>query len=426
MGQLRIVQGVCVLALVMWPKFGTAEEKLKVWWARTPPSIEEISGGKLKVGDMITKETVEYIKDYMPPTYYLDTLDGAEWEITAYTPGEELMPQAMIKATKENLGKAVISPSGTVTMADGSAWIGGFPAPEAETGVEVMVNRQFRSADGQAGLAKAHWVNSSGEIYKNHVSGLRIMAMTGRVNMDPRPAFPGFEDQLYRLVFYYEEPYDLKGTQLLSIIYVDQDKYPDTWLYSPQQRRILRISSGQRDDSVDGSLVRTGDLETFSDPLGLWSFDIVERKFLFTGIVGPTQAGGFRPLDQDPDFTEGTKSKYVSGARLELRDTFIVEAAPKIDYRYSKKLIYADAATYWTTLGEFFDKEGKLLEQNSLWLQREENEHGPFAALTWIQHRDYQSDQAMLFHMSFFQRNPPESLLNLNMLTLKYITTQSR
>ena len=423
---LRMALGLCLLVLVVWPEFGTAEEKITVWWARTPPSIEEISGGKLNVGDTITKENVEIVKDYMPQTYYLDTLDGAEWEIVGYTPGEELMPQAMLKATKENVGKAVISPTGTVTMADGSAWVGGFPVPEAKTGLEVMVNRQFRSTDGSADEARGFWVDSSGEIYKENVAGVRILNMTGRVSIDPRPAYPGFEDQLYRLVFYFEAPYELKGTQLLSIVYVDQDQYPDTWLYSPQQRRILRLSSGQRYDSVDGSLLRTGDIETFSDPLGLWKFELVERKFLFATIAGTAQAGGFRPLNEEPDLIRGEKSVYARGAQLELRDTFVIEAIPRIDYRYSKKILYVDAPTYWTSLGEFFDNDGKLLLQSSHWFQRDENEYGPFGAYTWVQMRNYQDNQATLFSLSYYVRNPSASLLDLKMFTLKHITTQSR
>ena len=415
-----------MFALLASPAASHAEEKLKTWWAKTPPSIEEISGGKLKVGDMITKATVEHVKDYIPHTYYLDTLDAATWEITAYTSGEELMPQAMLKATKDNLGKAVISPTGTVTMADGSAWVGGFPVAEAKTGLDVMVNRQFRWTDGQADLSKGYWVNSSGEIYKNNVAGIRSMSMTGRVVVDPRPSYPGYEDQLSRSVFFFEEPYELKGTQVLTVIYVDQDKYPDAWLYQPVQRRLIRLSSGQRYDSVDGSLVRTGDIDGFSDPLGLWSFELVERKFLFSVIVGPTQAGGFRPLDEPPDFIKGEKTIYVPDARLELRDTFIIDATPKIDYIYSRKRLYVDAATYLTSLSEFFDKEGELLEHHSLWFQKEENEYGPFAGLCWIQSKDYQNNQATMFHLAYYFRNPPETLLTLRMLTLKYMTTQSR
>ena len=426
MRRLRIALGWCAIVLVLWPKAATAEEELKVWWARTPPPVEEISGGKLKAGERITKDTVELVKDYMPYTYYLDALDGAEWEITAYTPGEQLIPHAMLKATKENLGKAVISPSGTVTMADGSPWIGGFPVPQAKTGLEVMVNRQFRATDGDVSLGKSHWVSSSGEIYKNVVSGLRNMTMTGRVNMDPRPAYEDYDDQLTRSVLYFEEPYELKGTQLLTVLYVDQDKYPDAWLYSPVQRRLIRLSLGQRYDSVDGSLVLTGDFDTFSDPLGLWNFELVERRFLFSTIVGPTQAGGFQPLDDAPDFIEGDTCKYPRGGRLELRDTFVIEATPKIDYIYSKKRLYADAATYLTSLGEFYNQEGKLYKQRSFWFQRDENEYGPFPALVWIQTKDYQSNQATLVYMSSFVRNPPKSVLNVRMLTLKYLTTQSR
>ena len=34
---LRMALGLCLLVLVVWPEFGTAEEKITVWWARTPP-----------------------------------------------------------------------------------------------------------------------------------------------------------------------------------------------------------------------------------------------------------------------------------------------------------------------------------------------------------------------------------------------------
>ena len=121
MAELRILQRLCMLAFFVWPIISHAEEPLEVWWTKTTPTIEEISGCKLKLGDKITKDTVEHVKDYMLLALYLDTLDGAEWEIAAYTPGEELMPHGLLKATKENLGKAVISPTGTVRMADGSA-----------------------------------------------------------------------------------------------------------------------------------------------------------------------------------------------------------------------------------------------------------------------------------------------------------------
>ena len=426
MAQRGTVKKLCILALFVWPVVSQAEESLKVWWAKSPPSIEEISGGKLKIGDKITKDTVEHVKDYMLSAFYLDTLDGAEWEIAAYTRGEELIPQAMLKATKEHLGKAVISPTGTVRMADGSAWIGGFPVPEAKTGLDVMVNRQFRWTDAQADLAKGHWVNSSGEIYKNNISGILTMNMTGRVSMDPRPTYPGYEDQLTRTLWFFEDPYELKGTKILLVIYVDQDKYPDAWLYEPVQRRLIRLSSGQRHDSPDGSLVRTGDIDGFSDPLGLWTFELVGRKFLFTTIVGTTQAGGFRPLDEAPDFIKGEKTIYVTGARVALRDTFVVDAFPKIDHLYSKKRLYIDAATYLTGTGEFFVQEDELREAHSMFYQKGQNDHGHFAALTWIQARNYANYQATLFHESYYFRNPPEKLVNARMFTLKHIQTQSR
>ena len=61
-----------------------------------------------------------------------------------------------------------------------------------------------------------------------------------------------------------------------------------------------------------------------------------------------------------------------------------------------------------------------------MFYQRGQNDYGPFAVLTWIQARNYASNQATLFDEAYYFRNPPENLVNARMLTLKHIQTQSR
>ena len=415
-----LIVGISVVCF--WPVSGFSEE-LEVWWEKPAPSIEEISGGKLHVGDTITSENVEYVKDYMPEVFYLDTLDGAEWEIMPTTPGAKLIFPSMITATKENLGKAVLQ-GDSLYLADGTPWIGGFPFPEPKNALEVMQNRAYRNVDAIRGQVKVLWVNPGREIYKTTSADVGLMYSTGRVCEEPKPYLPGREAELVRELIWFIEPYDVRGLSILSTIYVDQDRFPDAWGYIPALRRVQRFSSAQRYDSTDGSDFRAGDFDTFSDPLGLWDFKILGRKFLFSVLTGADFQAGIAPLTETAPLIKG---RYLKGARVELRDTYIIEARPKdSDYIYSKKILYIDAAIWLSWLGEFYDKSDELWIGYSLWWFRNVTDCGNYPNVTWIGINNYQTGSSSSQQISFSTRNPPLDELWPQMFTLKHIMALGR
>lgn len=405
---LKIVRWIVVSCSVsVFAAWADAEE-LDTWWVKPSPSIQEISGGKLKVGDKITRENVELVKDQMPTIWYQQTLEGAVWEIVSTTPGKELVIPDLIRATKQNLGKAMQRPDGTVTMRDGSPWIGGFPFPEnPETPLQVMGNRLFRnSPEKYAYNGKGYWINSDGKVYKNSVVSVMQQYATSRVCKEPKPALPGFEDQLLREVILLTDPYDVRGLSILSVIYVDQTKLPDAWGYIPVLRRVARFSSGQRYDSTDGSDIRAGDVDLFSDPLDTWEFKLIGRKFMFAGIAGGDQLPGgaplFQKLDRGPELING---RYATNARVELRDTFILDARPKDpSHIYSRKRLYIDAATWWSTLGEFYDRQGELFITNDFRFEKgDDPEHaacGNYLKLVWISILNHQTRGGIWYIMA--------------------------
>jgi hypothetical protein len=331
----------------------------------------------------------------------------------------------MIRATKENLGRAQIGTDGTVLMADGKAWVGGFPAPEPKTGLEVMTNWRFKVADSDANDGKGYWINPEGETYKNPIVAFRVLNMTGRVCQEPKPYISGYEDQLTRELLLFQNPYDLKGVSVMSIIYVDQSKLPDSWGYVPVLRRVQRFSSGQRYDSVDGSDVRAGDANSFSDPLGLWEFKLIDRKPMLSVVTGGDEQAGAVPMNQTVPLLLG---KYPQGARLELRDTYVVEAIPKDpSHIYSKKILFIDAATWQSWAGQFYDRQGAMWTAPSFWFRRRETECGNYAALTLVLFRNYQTGSSVIYHVPFDIRNPTDSsLINPGMFTMKYLVSRGR
>ena len=410
---------VLAVGLLAAPNGGRAEQP-KIWWQNPVPSIEEISKGRLHAGDKLNKETIDAVKEYVPEAFYRDLQNGAEWLIVETTPAERLLIPDLIKASKENLGKAQLKPDGTVFMPDGKPWIGGFPFPEPRSGLEVMVNREFTNADSKfGGTCVLYWVNPTGRTYKKTVMGQSgELFASGRVCQAPKPYLPGYESELWRQLSVFTDPYDVKGLGILTIVYVDQSRYPDAWGYVPVLRRVQRFSSGQRYDSADGSDFRVGDWDTFSDPLSFWEFKLVERKPYFSSLTGIPGENGAKELGD---------GKYPKDERVELRDTVVLEAFPKDpSHIYSKKRIFVDVGTWKAYLGQFYDRQGELWLAFSLWYSRAEAECGNFPDLSWVSMQNYQTQGATLARCEGYLIDPPEHLRRPDFFSLKYLSSQGR
>ncbi len=139
MGSVRMQQrpwlAVCAAIVASWPVISAAEQATApdIWWDKEVPKVEEISNGKLHVGDTLDAETVDVVKDYVPDALYRDIKNGAEHKIAATTPGARLVIGDLIRATKENLHKAVLKKDGTLLMPDGKPWAGGFRSRSRRT-----------------------------------------------------------------------------------------------------------------------------------------------------------------------------------------------------------------------------------------------------------------------------------------------------
>jgi hypothetical protein len=250
------------------------------------------------------------------------------------------------------------------------------------------------------------------------------MNTTARVCQQPLPYIRGMEDQLAREMLEFTAPYDVRGLSILTIVYVDQTKLPDSWGYVPVLRRVQRFSTANRYDSSDGSDLRAGDIDTFSDPLGLWDFKLIDRKFLFSILVGADEQAGRVPVDQNLTLING---RYPPDAKVELRDTYIIEATPEDQsHIYSKKILYVDAGTWWSWLGQFYDRQGELWYAFSLWFRRLSNECGNFPSLTFVPIHNYQTGSATIAQIPYYFRNPPARLMTDSMFTLKYMASKGR
>ena len=253
---------------------------------------------------------------------------------------------------------------GTVSTQDGGPWIGGTPFPEPTSAVEVMANYQYTntglegddwaSVNGmRAAFSRFFYINNKGEVYKDVAVGGAEYHMNGRLNFDPKPIVSGREAEDRRRMFVFLAPYDVKGIVTLDIQYRDQSKLPDSYIYLPNFRRVRRVSTANRADAVAGSEYSVSDLSGFSDPLGLWEFKILEKKLMLMSVTDSPPV----PVKGDPGFINGY---FVPNRPVELREAYIIEATPRYDTVYSRKVLAIDAEVFRISDGDFYDKQGQL------------------------------------------------------------------
>lgn len=391
----------------------------EVPWVKKPPTIEQLTGGKVHTGEEITAKNVDLVQPYLLESYVRDIKDGGTITIVPTIPSRMLVPEPIIKATMANAGKAAISADGTIATKSGKPWLGGFPFAFPKTALEVMVDFQYDYHDQVFPKSDNFWIDPRGEMYKDTENVVEEYYMNGRACVKPYGFVPHYRNELMRTLVYDTAPYDLRGIAVLTIIYVDQSKLPDSWGYIPVLRRVQRFSSAQRYDSVDGSDLRAGDINTFSDPLGLWTFKLLARK----PMLFPVEPADF-PLAIKNKGLPLIKGKYIKGLKLQVRDCYLVEATPKDpSYIYSKKILLIDASTYIAN-GNFYDKQGKLwLGYYTIIAPYKDPCGNSFRAVAYPIH-NYQTGSASLAAVYSYKSNSSDT--KLEDFTLRNISTMGR
>lgn len=315
-------------------------------------------------GTEITAKNVQQYLDVLPESWGQRVREGEIIRVFETTPAQQLIMPKWQALTEKNRGKArIVDAAGTLAYEDNKPWPGGIPFPEPKSALEVMNNFLYHiEADEWHTVPKMQPMTRlelwrDGRPVKKQVMILTRRRMTALNFIQPKGAEPGFEAELERTATYFLQPYDVKGLATLNIVYRDQSKLPDAYAYVPVLRRVRRTPTSQRSDSLGGTDMTVGDTQGFGDPLGMWDFKIVGRKKMLASI---NRAPAPVAPPQDIEFVAG---RFISPyASAELRDTFIVEATPKYETIYGKKVLHLDADTFRPTVTDFYDKQMKLLK----------------------------------------------------------------
>lgn len=156
-------------------------------------SIEGYTKGKIKTGDIIDANNVQYVKDLLEPVRYEQILKQGRKLKVGKTTNEimRLSPWEYIEATLKNNGKAGFDARGNVVnKADGQPWIGGNPFPDPKNGLELFAAQTLNWGRHDASFyaMKLYATDPGGSVRFTYTGGWCEYSPVGRVSMVPRPS----------------------------------------------------------------------------------------------------------------------------------------------------------------------------------------------------------------------------------------------
>ncbi len=317
-------------------------------------------------GDTITAANADTAADQLSPGVLWCVQRGMNLAVVPYK--RIVVPKAYQEATEVNAGQVRLEGGGTRL----EGYVAGLPFPavdlaDPEVATKIMWNYYYRpyftddytwrnfaadtgvlNSDGGMTVERSYTVRLFGRLFYN-----------GRLYIDPKPELPNPDGIRYKeLTGPILAPLDLKGVGSLSYRFLDLNEQDRTWLYTPTLRRVRRLSTSQRSDSVFG---QDTDLDSYYGYSGniawmSWKF-LGERKML----------GSFHSLHSPVQWCPG-RGDFAFCDVWEPRDVFVVEGISKLpQYAYSKRILYIDKETYSVLYMDAYDHSGRLWK---LWINQ--------------------------------------------------------
>ena len=363
----RLGQGVLATGVLMplWQAIAQDGDSARAY-PDEALSLEAFTKGKVKAGDVIGADNVEHVKDLLDPIQYLQVAQmGRRLDVLDTTTDiMQLSPWEYVEATLRNRGRARFAPDGNVVTDEGRPWIGGNPFPQPGSALEVFagITLSWGRHDVSLYATKEEDLDDDGDVAYRYESVWTELTPVARVSLDPKPYWPGHEDQLRYQSILVLSPNDVRGTSFLNIWHYDQNRYPDLFGYLPAFKRVRRYPTNQRfEPLIPGSTLYLSDAWAAGDPFLTWgNYRIVHQ--------GPALGAVSRSWNATHPNWEHTTHGGANG--LSFWDTavefipeaIVVEAEPVKYPRapVSMKRVWFDARTLLPLSMVSFDRQGKM------------------------------------------------------------------
>lgn len=328
-------------------------------------SIEVHTKGKIKPGDVITKDNVEHVEHLLDPiTAHQIKNDGRRAKIReTETDVSKLFHAPYLEATLRNEGKAVLDSAGNVRTkgTDGAPWLGGNPFPDPENGIQAAANMVLSwGRHNFTQYAVRDWdIGPDGSIQYHYNFGWAELQVTAR-NDDK--IWRNQKDMLRYATLWFVAPREQAGTSFLQAISYDQREFGELVGYIPAFRRVREYPNNQRfEPVVPGSVLYLSDAWGAGDPYLTWgNYKIVDRKPMLGMLNGNWHGRNDR---WEPPVHGGGQDQTYWDCEMELvPETLVLDSEP-VKYSRSpvgKKRVWLDARNMMFVAYNTYDRKGEL------------------------------------------------------------------
>ncbi len=342
---LFIPAAVCAAELDLGTAYTAAElQKVRDW-------------EKTWVGKKIDNTNIDQVAEFLPESWIELYKDPKKWgapDGTVYS--FEIVPYKKINETK---GFTEASKTCKPQL-DGNGYlanikdIAGRPFPDPKNGLEVAWNFELNNK-GDTYQYRRYSPNINPKSRTERVSDQEqwLLYFINRTEIDPKPAFPEKKNKKgYRrgMFLHMYKPAEFINTRMYTLRYIDQSKEDDSYLYYSQFRRIRRMSTAQRTDSIDGT-------DLIYDDEDMWDGQLLRNNYT---LKGRKDMLACRHQDMKK-LTREQGQGQPNGIVMERCNTYIVEVVNKDpNYLYSKRIWYVDPENYYVLWQEIYDAPGRF------------------------------------------------------------------
>jgi hypothetical protein len=361
---LTLLAFVFAGAVVTVPRLAQAEEVAGFGPCFTDQELAKVrEWEKTWVGKKIDKTNVDQVAEFLPPHYVNDIYkDNARWNekesyyfyIVPYqryieTPGQQ-------EATKKYSASVKTNADGVITNYSD---IAGRPFPIPKTGMEMMYNFDFNTR-GDASYYMQHGpvVETRARRERKADQPWWELFYIHRTDVDPKPALPknpkGILKGMYLEML---SPPEMLGTRMFNLRYIDVNKSDDGYLWYSQFRRIRRIQTTQRSDTIAGTDMVYDDAYHYDNhpEMCTWKF-AGKREMLCARHMNP----------KDMKRVEG--QPIPNNVQRERCMVLVVEGYHKDpNYIYKKKILHLDPESFVSYWCDMYDHYGKFWKGFENW-----------------------------------------------------------
>jgi len=348
------------LLLCTAPAFAAEHE---VGPAYTPEELAKVrEWEKTWAGKRIDKNNIDQVADMLPQGFVDIYKNPQKWGApegedfyAVIAPYKRCMETDGVRAATKKYSPLVKkNPDGSLAN---YADIAGVPFPSPKDGLEVMWNFDCNS-HGDTNKYRRFSPNINPVSREDRLADQeqKEFYFIHRTELDPKPALPPEKNKkgIHRGIFLHMYlPPEFLNTRYYSLRYIEP-KDDDTYMWYSQFRRIRRMSTKHRTDSIDGT-------DLIYDDEFFWDGHINRNTYK---LVGTKEMLCARHQDMK-QLARQSGQAIPNNISYERSKVLVIEAYSKDpNYLYKKRVLYIDPETFLALWTDIYDELGRYWKCN--------------------------------------------------------------